>query len=99
MKHRKNLQPLGAASRAHRLIRFNLHRAALRATSAPSCSIKPEEMNQHVGDAGGEVAVVHAMSTVEFSGGGNAPASKRMRAICVAGRLPVNSCCLPAYTP
>jgi hypothetical protein len=60
MKHRKNLQPFGAASRAHRLVPFNLHRVALRATSAASCSIKPEETDQHVGDAGGKLAVVHA---------------------------------------
>src|SRR5437660_9061744 len=44
MKRRKNLQPCGAASRAHRLIPFNLHRVALRATSVMSCSEKPEEM-------------------------------------------------------
>src|SRR5262249_46149001 len=38
--------------------------------------------------------------TVEFSGGGDASGSKRMRAICVAGRSRVNSCCcVPAYTP
>jgi len=60
MKHRKNLQPCGAASRAHRLIFFNLHRVALRATSAASCSIKPEETDQYVGDAGGKVSVMHA---------------------------------------
>ena len=52
MKHRKDLQPLGAASRAHRLIPFNLHCVALRATSAASCSIRPEEMHQPSGDVG-----------------------------------------------
>jgi hypothetical protein len=60
MKHRKNLQPFGAASRAHRLIRFNLHLVALHAMSAASCSVKPEDTDQHVGDAGGKLAIVHA---------------------------------------
>src|SRR6476620_12615378 len=59
MKHRKNLQPFGAASRAHRLIRFNLHRVALRATSAASCSERPREMDDPVGDAAEQADVVH----------------------------------------
>lgn len=59
MKHRKNLQPFGAAGWAYRLIRFNLHRVALRVRSAASYSIKPEETNQHAGDAGGKLSVVH----------------------------------------
>src|SRR6266436_350011 len=39
-------------------------------------------------------------STVVFSGGGEAPRSKWMRAICVAGRVrAISCCCIPAYTP
>jgi hypothetical protein len=60
MKHRKQFQCGGAAGRAHRLIRFNLHLVALRTTSVDSCSIKPEEPNQRVGDARGKLGVVHA---------------------------------------
>jgi hypothetical protein len=60
MKHWKHLQPFGAASRANRLIPFTLHGVAIRATSAASCSIKPEKTDQHVGNAGGKVGVVHA---------------------------------------
>jgi hypothetical protein len=34
-------------------------------------------------------------ATVAFRGGDNAPGSKRMRAIWVAGRSRVNACCVP----
>ena len=60
MKHRKQFQCGAAARRAHRLTRFNLHLAPLRTTSATACSKKPEEANQHAGDAGGKLGVVHA---------------------------------------
>jgi hypothetical protein len=67
MKHRKNLQPFGAAGWAHRLIPFNLHRVALRASSAALCSIKSEETDQRFGDAGGNVGVVHAKARLNPS--------------------------------
>src|SRR5262249_19533305 len=59
MEHRNDLQAFGAASRAHRLIRFNLHRVALRTASAASVSIKPKHPEQHAGDVGGKCGVVH----------------------------------------
>jgi hypothetical protein len=59
MKHRNNLRPLRAASRAHRLVRFNLHRAPLRASSRALCSVKSEQTDQPIGDAGRKVGVVH----------------------------------------
>jgi hypothetical protein len=60
MEHRNDLQLFGAASRAHGLIPFNLHRVELRATSAASVSIKPKQPEQYAGDVGGKCGVVHA---------------------------------------
>ena len=59
MKHRKNLQPFSAATWAHRLIRFYLHRVALRAYIRGVMFNKPEETDQPVGDAGGKRGVMH----------------------------------------
>ena len=41
------------------MIPFNLHRVALRTTSPTSCSERPRETVQPVGDAGGHARVVH----------------------------------------
>lgn len=59
MKHREHPQPFGAACRARRLIPFNLHAVALCVVSAAAYSVEPEDTDQHVGDPGRKLAVMH----------------------------------------